>query len=111
MNNRYGPAIALEKAMTASNRKKTLKQRFRDWLYDSEYHIISDSAPMQTEVHLSGGNSIRFEVYFANGGRVIQTRRFDERKDRHYDSLYVITSDQDFSRELDKILTQEALRS
>ena len=109
MNNKYG--ILQDKPMTAvGNRKKTLKQRFRDWLYDAEDYLISTSPQVTQDVHLSG-NAIRFEVYFANGGRVIQTRRFDERKDRHYDNLYVITSDQDFCREIDKILTQEALRS
>ena len=54
--------------------------------------------------------AIQFTVYTANGGRVIETRRYDRKTDRHANNLYVITSDQDFGREIDKIITMEALR-
>lgn len=54
--------------------------------------------------------AIQFTVYTANGGRVIETRRYDRKTDRHANNLYVITSDQDFGREIDKIITLEALR-
>lgn len=54
--------------------------------------------------------AVQFTVYTANGGRVVETRRYDRQKDRHTNGLYVITSDQDFGRELDKIITMEALR-
>ena len=54
--------------------------------------------------------AIQFTVYVANGGRVVETRRYERKTDRHSNGLYVITSDQDFGREIDKILTQEALR-
>lgn len=54
--------------------------------------------------------AIQFTVYSANGGRVIETRRYDRKTDRHANNLYVITSDQDFGREIDKIITLEALR-
>lgn len=54
--------------------------------------------------------AIQFTVYIANGGRVVETRRYDRKTDRSTNGLYVITNDQDFGRELDKIITQEALR-
>ncbi len=54
--------------------------------------------------------AIQFTVYVANGGRVVETRRYDRQKDRHTNGLYVITSDQDFGREIDKIITMESLR-
>lgn len=54
--------------------------------------------------------AIHFTVYQANGGRVIETRRYDRQKDRHTNGLYVITSEQDFGREIDKIITMEALK-
>jgi hypothetical protein len=91
--------------------KKTLKQRFKDWLFDDQ---SKDPAEIQIDeaeaVRLSGSKSIRFEIHHANGGRVVQTRRYDEQKDRHFEQLYVITNDQDFGREIDKIITMEALR-
>jgi hypothetical protein len=54
--------------------------------------------------------ALRFNVYHANGGRVVEINNYDRQKDRHKRSLYVITSDQDFGREIDKIITMEALK-
>jgi hypothetical protein len=54
--------------------------------------------------------AIQFTVYNANGGRVVETRRYDRQKDRNQTGLYIITSDQDFGHEIDKIITMEALR-
>ncbi len=54
--------------------------------------------------------AIQFTVYTANGGRVVETRRYDRQKDRNTNGLYVITSDQDFGKEIDKIITMEFLK-
>ncbi len=54
--------------------------------------------------------AIQFTVYTANGGRVVETRRYDRKTDRSSNGLYVITSEQDFGKEIDKIITMEALR-
>lgn len=54
--------------------------------------------------------AIQFTVYNANGGRVVETRRYDRQKDRNNQNLYIITSDQEFGKEIDKIITMEALR-
>lgn len=55
--------------------------------------------------------AIQFTVYTANGGRVVETRRYDKRTDRNQNSLYVITSEQEFGKEIDKIITMESLKS
>jgi len=54
--------------------------------------------------------AIQFTVYNANGGRVVETRRYDKKTDRSSNGLYVITSDADFGKEIDKIITMEALK-
>lgn len=59
---------------------------------------------------LDSDRAIRFNIYHANGGRVVEVGSYDHHKDRHKRSLYVITSDQDFGREIDKIITMEALK-
>jgi hypothetical protein len=53
---------------------------------------------------------LNFKVWFANGGKVVQTNRYDRHKDRSQTSMYVITADQDFGKEIDKIVTMENLR-
>jgi hypothetical protein len=93
-------------------RKRTLKQRFKEWLFDdgpdaspNEIRIDEDS------IQISRETSVRFEIHQAAGGRVVQTRRYDRQKDRHAEGLYIITPDQDFGREIDKIITMESLKS
>lgn len=54
--------------------------------------------------------AIHFTVHVANGGRVVETRRMDRKTERSTNGLYVITNDQDFGKEIDKIITMEALR-
>jgi hypothetical protein len=91
--------------------KKTLKQKFRDWLFDeNKIERSRGIAVDEDSIQLSRERSIKFEIHSANGGRVVQTRRYDAQKDRHFENLYIITGEQDFGREIDKIITMEALR-
>lgn len=98
----------LSTAKQARPMKKSLKQRIREWLYDEEDSMLVSND--EQNIHLTRSNSIRFEIHQASGGRVIQTRRYDERKDQNFENLYIITPDQDFGHEIDKIITMEALR-
>jgi hypothetical protein len=54
--------------------------------------------------------AIQFTIYNANGGRVVETRRYDKKTDRNTNGLYVINNDADFGKEIDKIITMESLR-
>ena len=62
------------------------------------------------EVRLSG-SGIRFEVYRANGGTVIETRRNDRRTGDSVYELHVISADQDIGEEIGKIITMESLKA
>ena len=54
---------------------------------------------------------IRFEVYRANGGTVVETRRQDRRSGDSIYELHVISSEQDVGAEIGKIITMEALKA
>lgn len=94
--------------------KKTLKQRFRYWLTHDDDHGEQPQAigAISAEPRYidQPERALQFTVYNANGGRVVETRRYDRQKDRHNQNLYIITAEQDFGREIDKIITMEALR-
>jgi hypothetical protein len=91
--------------------KKTFKQRFKDWLFDEPPDLEANYARVDEEsIQLDRGSSIRFTVHHANGGRVVQTRRYDEVKDRTIENLYVITNDKEFGYEIDKIIVMEGMR-
>jgi hypothetical protein len=96
-----------------------LKRRLRNWL-------DSDDGP--EEVNYTGskrhrgtlvaardsteldGEPIRFNVFRANGGTVVQTHVYDRQKDRSFQQLHIVGHGQDLGESLSKILTMESLR-
>lgn len=97
-----------------------IRRWLRNWLNDgSEYEPIRErnhinglsKSIMTTPPRLETQERvIRLGIYHASGGRIVETSRYDHTKDKHHTNLYVITSEQDFGKELDKILTMESLR-
>lgn len=55
-------------------------------------------------------NIINFTVYGANGGKIVETLKYDSRQGREVVMRYVISEDADFSDSLSKIVTMEYLR-
>lgn len=78
---------------------------------------MTDHSDRMQEVAISedhcriGATGIKFEVYRANGGTVIETRRPDRRTGDLIYELHVISGDQDIGAEIGKIITMEALKS
>lgn len=55
-----------------------------------------------------GGLTIR--VHKANGGRIVAFNHYDRKTDRDYRSVYIVTDEQDFEKELGKMITLESMR-
>ena len=53
---------------------------------------------------------IRFKVQAVNGGTIIETRWYDQKKDESRVKLHIVTSDQDLSESIGKIVTMELLQ-
>jgi hypothetical protein len=115
----YGQVYATAKMSSARNvarlekrlMKRSLKQKFKDWLFDDRPEQANNDIRIDEDsIQLSRDRSLKFEVHNASGGRVVQTRRYDSQKDRHFENLYIITNDQEFGREIDKIITMEFLK-
>jgi hypothetical protein len=60
--------------------------------------------------HELDGEPIRFNIFRANGGTVVQTHMYDRQKDRSFQQLHIVGHDQDLGESLSKILTMESLR-
>jgi hypothetical protein len=92
--------------------KRTWKQKFRDWLNNDDYNQVSLSIVDDSEgPNLDSRNAVRFTIHHAHGGSVVQTRTYDERKDRNIENLYIIKNNEDLGEEIAKIITMEGLRS
>ena len=92
------------------------KQRLRNWLNNDFNDVISNrklskgntiSTRDSTELD---GEPLRFNIFRANGGTVVQTHIYDRQKDRSLQQLYIIGHDQDLGESLNRILTMESLR-
>ena len=87
--------------------KLTLKQRFRNWLNDTDDEDVPQLTVSEDKLSSEG---MRMHVYKASGGFVVETRKYDHKSDRHSTTLHVITEDEDLGERMGKIVMMEALR-
>jgi hypothetical protein len=69
--------------------------------------------PIGRDIEDSVGDEpvMRFKVYSAIGGRIVEFSRHDRRNDRHDHTLYIINNDEDFGQRIAKIATLENLKN
>ena len=87
--------------------KLSLKERLRNWLLNSDAEPSQDICVQEDKLSSDG---MRMQIYKATGGFVVETRGYDRQRDRHLNSMHVITEDQDLGDALGKIVMMEALR-
>ena len=108
-----GTAITSAKSARKSARKipmkKTIKQRFRDWLYNDNSNE-SELIRVEESIELQNEGALRFNVYRAAGGMVIETRKYDRIKDTNHTRLHIVVDGEDLGQNIGKIITMEALR-
>ena len=117
----YGMITGAKQAQTlGSNRvrkvrkvkqKTTWRQRLRNWL-NKDLENIEESFPSDIVVEEASLSSdgMRLQIYKASGGYVVETRYYDRHKDRNFNTMHVITEDQDLGNALGKIVMMEALQ-
>ena len=84
-----------------------LKKKLRNWINDECITLDRHPIPCRDEPDV---DCIRFKVFRASGGTVIQTDIYDRKTDRQYNNLHVIVEGQDLGQELGKIITYESLK-
>lgn len=58
----------------------------------------------------SDSEPLRFAVYSASGGKIVEISHYDKTQDRDHSSLHVITNDENFGEELGKIAFIELIK-
>jgi hypothetical protein len=113
----YGNAIATTKPARLQPRQTKGPNMFKRMIKGlvtwsmtdhSDREEISLQPDHETRISATG---IRFEVYRANGGTVIETRRQDRRSGDSIYELHVISGEQDVGAEIGKIITMESLKA
>jgi hypothetical protein len=88
-----------------------LKRRLWNWLSTDDVETLSSNKLVSTrDRHELEGEPIRFNIFRANGGTVIQTYIYDRQRDRSNTQLHIVGHDQDLGECLSKIVTMESLR-
>lgn len=53
---------------------------------------------------------LNMQVYKAVGGKIVSFNSYDNRTDRNHRTVYIVTDEQDFERELGKMITMESMK-
>lgn len=107
----------LETSMSRTRRtrkmkeKLTWRQRLRNWFNkDLEDSDMPELVVQEDSTSGLGGEGMRFQLYRASGGYVVETRYYDQKNDRNLHKLYIIQEDEDVGHAIGKIITMESLR-
>lgn len=79
----------------------------------NEFRLVSDksdrliNASDSSDEILESNRQIHFRVYDAVGGKVVQTRHYNEKTDRMNQTLYIVPDNADLGQELSHIITRE----
>ncbi len=68
-----------------------------------------NSKSNSSSIDLNMSNGFNFVIYPADGGKVIRVSNYDEKTDRHRNSLYIIADNEDLGEQLGMIVTRECL--
>lgn len=98
--------------------KRWFANKCREAWEEARNEREQDCMPSVKTARLVGGSTndietergLSIQVQPAIGGRIVSFRHYDHKTDRHYNKTYVIPEDQDFERELGKMITLESMR-
>jgi len=94
--------------------KDYYEQQYEDRDYknriSAKMHTLASGSAMVERGNPEGQDRITFELTSAVGGRILNVRRYDDRKDRHDNQTYVIASGEDVGTRVAKIINLELLK-
>jgi hypothetical protein len=102
---------------TKENRMNWLKLKLRNWV-NSAHDVDKAEAVYATQPSnrlisrsdIDSEDGLSITVRSAVGGRIVTFRHYDRKTDRTNHRLYIVPEDQDFERELGRMITLESMR-
>lgn len=105
-----GTGRSINKARKAKKMKLTLKQKIRNWIMNDDAEYSNDVVLQVDEARGLNSDGMRFDLFKASGGYIVETRYYDAKTDRTHNKLHIIKDDQDIGEAMGKIITMESLR-
>ena len=94
-----------------------LKLKLRNWVNSAHdidapetVYATKSSNRLIARSDLDSEDGLSITVRSAIGGRIVTFRHYDRKTDRTNHRLYIVPEDQDFERELGKMITLESMR-
>jgi hypothetical protein len=92
-----------------------LKLKLRDWVNSAQdqretIYATKASNHLISRSDIDSEEGLSITVRSAIGGRIVTFRHYDRKTDRSNHKLYIVPEDQDFERELGKMITMESMR-
>jgi hypothetical protein len=115
----YGTAISTAKQrrpirparkLRKEQMKLNFRQKLRNWLMSDDYETDYSGNIVSCDERSLSSEGMKFELFKANGGYIVETRYYDSKSDRHHNKLHIIKDENDIGDELGKIITMESLR-
>jgi hypothetical protein len=114
MNKIYGTTTAVKPVRKLPKGKPNMFKRMIrglvTWSLKEDYQEDIQISERAEEPRISA-TGIKFEVYRANGGTIVETRRYNRKNDDTIYELHVITDTEDVGRAIGQIITLESLKS
>ena len=92
--------------------KEKMIVRFARWLlnkFDNSNKLTSIS--VSDRILDRHNDTVTFSVHPASGGYVVESAYYNEREDRHMRGLHIITSEEDFAKELGNAVFMDLLKN
>lgn len=96
--------------------KNWLRNKIRNFLEEPENRkeqrsdlgaLVSNRVIEETPSLSSRNDPLQFAIYDAAGGKVVEVRHYDRKRDTQETRLHIITSDEDFGKSIAEILMLE----
>lgn len=87
-----------------------LRRTIRNWLQQEEpvrMREVIQSASTRDQLRNEGLN---FTLHQAVGGHIFESRKYNEKTDRHKNTLYMIHDDQDFAKQVAQAIMLEQMK-
>jgi hypothetical protein len=92
-----------------------IRRKLLNFLYPDEEVEAKSPRPARLTVSSDGhrfddNNCLRFHVYNAQGGKIVQVYHYDRKRDENTTNLYVIENDEKFGENIGQIIFMEMLK-
>jgi hypothetical protein len=85
-----------------------LRRIIRNWLQQEEPIMLKETV-VSSRDHLRN-EGLNFTLHRAVGGHIFESRKYNEKTDRHENTLYMIHEDQDFAKQVAQAIMLEQMK-